>query len=161
MQQQQPQPPPPPPPRPGTGPLRPSADVAAPAAAGGWWLWTSPLPSAQPPGSCRFAITAANHCQSGHMAILLQLKCGSPPPARAWPRLLTASPCAPWAKKPPNGSSRIHKRENLGCASRPPLVTQPVGPPLALGLRCPSIHLPNRPMAAVRDLLRLQAVSSR
>jgi hypothetical protein len=32
------------------------------------------------------------------MAILLQRKCGGPPPARAGPRLLAASPCAPWAK---------------------------------------------------------------
>ena len=31
-----------------------------------------------------------------------------------------------------------------------PLVTEPVGPPLALGLRCPSIQLPNRPMAAIQ-----------
>jgi hypothetical protein len=53
------------------------------------------------------------------MAILLQRKCGGPPPARAGPRLLAASPCAPWAKKPPNDRSRIHKRENLGCASQP------------------------------------------
>jgi hypothetical protein len=30
--------------------------------------------------------------------------------------------------------------ENRGCASRPPLVTKPVGPPLALGPRCPAVH---------------------
>ena len=64
-------------------------------------------------------------------------------------------------EKPPNGRSRIHRREKPWVRQPTPLVAKPVGPPLALSLRCPSIHISDRPMAAVRIFLRLQALSLR
>ena len=53
------------------------------------------------------------------LAILLQRKCWSPPPARAGPRLLAASPCAPWAKNLLMAIAASIRGKNLGCASQP------------------------------------------
>ena len=53
------------------------------------------------------------------LAILLQRKCESPPPARAGPRLLAASPCAPWAKNLLMAIAASIRGKNLGCASQP------------------------------------------
>ena len=65
---------------------------------GGEVVEPAPLPSLPPPGSHRFTSDCRKPLPHGDLAILLQRKCGNPPPANAGPRLLAASPCPPLAK---------------------------------------------------------------